>query len=69
MIKVHILTYCDAPGCVALHTLETEWQRDGRRVPEPTLPDGWQQVGNKTFCERHKIVVALTVDGQPVDAA
>lgn len=66
-----ILTSCDAPGCFALHTTEHE-AFAGDRVPEVSarlvmLPDNWQQVGGKTFCERHKIEIKVIVDGIAIE--
>lgn len=63
MITVKHFTECDAPGCATMYTYEYKWKSDNRPA-YPVLPDGWQQIGDKTFCPRHKIEIVVNVDGE-----
>lgn len=68
MITIKHFTACDVPGCETLHTLDVgPYLRVHNRAPEPRLPDDWQQIGDKTYCFRHKINVTVLIDGEKID--
>jgi hypothetical protein len=65
MFKLRYLVEC-AAGDGIEETIATLVPDELSRGFIPTLPDGWSEgARGKFYCPLHKVVITITVDGQP----